>query len=147
MISLLPYPYSFEHRISPQNSLSQTTVFAFPLRGWMLLRICSRSPEVRSSPSHDGGGFSLRLACTPDLIGGSWRHLNRISGNLPTLVATREGAGMQTWVCQSMLTLQADTRRGAWGGEVARREEPPCTNKRCVLTLISANEACMEPVL
>lgn len=45
-----------------------------------------------------------------------------------------------------MLALQATTRWGAWGGQVSRGEEPH-TDKRCVLTLISANEACMELVL
>lgn len=46
-----------------------------------------------------------------------------------------------------MLGLRAATRQGAWGREVAMEEEQPSTNKRCVLTLISANEARTEPVL
>lgn len=146
MTSSLPYPHSFEHGMNPQTPLSQTAAFSFTLRGQTLSRFHSRRSDVRSSPSHDGEGFSLRLACTPDLIRSSLWHLNHISGNLHTLVATRDGARTQTWICQSMVSLQTATRQRAWGWEVMRVEEPR-TNKRCVLTLIPTNEACTEPVL
>lgn len=113
MTSLVPYPHSFEHRMSsPKPLFPDNTIFFFPLRCQTLLRIHSRSPDARSSPALDRGGFGLRLACIPGLIGGSWWHLNRISGSLPTLVATGEGARMQTWACQSMLALQGELGEG-----------------------------------
>lgn len=41
------------------------------------------------------------------------------------------------------LPIDAEQLEAGAGGE----GEEPRTNKRCVLTLISANEACTEPVL